>query len=57
MEINNYRTYGEDTIELCKHISIEGSLRKDDEGCEYMNTIKIVCNECREVHKIHILIN
>ncbi len=56
MEIENLRTYFEGKIKLCEHITIDGVI-KPDEGCEYIETITITCNECKKEHSVSILIN
>lgn len=34
-------------IKLCKHIEIDGKLISHDQGCEYIESIKIMCNLCK----------
>ena len=57
MEIKNVRLYREGEIVLCKHITIKGKSMESDEGCEYVESIKIKCRECGITHTIMILIN
>ena len=57
-EIEEYRSYGEDEIELCKHISIHGHIDKGGyRGCEYVKTLLIRCKVCKETHEVQELIN
>ena len=57
MKIKFYRTYGEEEIKLCEHISIYGKLEKDEDGCEYIENWEIGCKICNVKHEVQELIN
>lgn len=50
-KIGYFRSYNYDKdakpINLCEHLEIKGKLMNNDDGCEYVETIEIICKICK----------
>lgn len=44
-------------IKLCPHVSIKGMIKDSTSGCEYTDTIEILCRKCKVTHNVTIKIN
>lgn len=44
-------------IELCEHIQIKGRELQSDDGCEYIEELKINCLQCNKIIEVNVLVN